>query len=285
MVAFGLQTATHTQGLQLHFPRIMHKIKLIHAMPLGACSTPMSQVIVDWPEDEEDGARMAKIIAIGGGGFTTLTSAGLDDFLLSQIEGAAKRIGYVGTASDDDPIRLKHFHQLIAPRVSHASVLPSDTGADDARQWAARHDMIYVGGGDTARMLARWRQTGFDAVLADAYQNGTILAGVSAGAVCWFEQALVRCESGAMEPINGLGLLKGSICAHFNTDADRRRAFHGEIGSGVLPSGLGIDDGVAVVFRHGVPPTAWSAEPGCWAYGVSAGSGGSVSSVALPAFV
>jgi len=263
----------------------MHKIKLIHAMPPGACSTPMSQVIVDWPEDEEDGARMAKIIAIGGGGFTTLTSAGLDDFLLSHLNGTARRIGYVGTASDDDPARLRCFHELIAPRVPHASALPSNTGADVARQWAARHDMIYVGGGDTARMLAHWRQTGFDAVLADAYRKGTILAGVSAGAVCWFEQALVRCESGAMEPISGLGLLKGSICAHFNTDADRRPVFHEKIGLGVLPSGLGIDDGVAVVFSHGVPPAAWAAEAGCWAYGVSAGSGGSVSSVALPAFV
>jgi peptidase E len=228
---------------------------------------------------------MAKIIAIGGGGFTTLTSSGLDDFLLSHLNGTARRIGFVGTASDDDPIRLKHFHELIATRVSHASVFPSDAGADDARQWAASHDMIFVGGGDTARMLTLWRQTGFDAALAEAHRNGTVLAGVSAGAVCWFEHALVRGGSGAMEPISGLGLLKGSMCAHFNADADRRPAFHEKIGSGVLPSGFGIDDGVAVVFRHAVPPAAWSAEPGCWAYGVSTDPEGSLLSVALPAFV
>jgi len=263
----------------------MHKIKPIHAMALGACPTPMSQVIVNWPKDEEDGARMAKIIAIGGGGFTTLTSAGLDDFLLSHLNGTARRIGYVGTASDDDPVRLGYFHELIAPRVPQASVLPSNTGADEARQWASRHDMIYVGGGDTARMLTRWRQTGFDAALAEAHRNGTVLAGVSAGAVCWFEHALVRGESGAMELISGLGLLTGSMCAHFNADEDRRPAFHEKIGSGVLPSGFGIDDGVAVVFRHGAPPAAWSAVPGCWAYGVSIDSEGSLSSVALPAFV
>ncbi len=254
-------------------------------MALGAGSTLMSQVIVDLPKKEQYGARMAKIIAIGGGGFTTLTSSGLDDFLLSHLNGTARRIGYVGTASDDDPARLRHFNELIAPRVSHASVFPSDTGADDARQWAASHDMIYVGGGDAARMLARWRQTGFNAVLADAYRNGAILAGVSAGAVCWFEHALVRGASGAMEPISGLGLLKGSMCAHFNVDADRRPAFLNGIGSGLLPSGLGIDDGVAVVFRDGVPPAAWSAKLGCWAYGVSIDAEGSLSSVALPAFV
>lgn len=228
---------------------------------------------------------MAKIIAIGGGGFTSAKHPELDDFLLSQLDGTGKRIGYVGTASEDDPVRLRYFHELIAPRVPHASVLAANTGADDARQWAARHDMIYVGGGDTARMLTRWRQTGFDVALTAAHQDGTILAGVSAGAVCWFEHALVRGESGTMEPINGLGLLKGSMCAHFNADADRRPAFHEKIGSGVLPSGFGIDDGVAVVFRPGAPPAAWSAEPGCWAYAVNSDSDGSISSAALPAFV
>jgi peptidase E len=236
-----------------------------------------------WKLGEDAG--MARIIAIGGGGFPSGTSPGLDDFLVSQLDGTARRIGYVGTASDDDPTRLRFFHALIAPRVAHASIFPGEPGGDAARRWLARHDMIYVGGGDTARMLARWRKLGFDVALAEAHRNGTVLAGVSAGAVCWFEHALVRGESGAMEPINGLGLLKGSMCAHFNLDSDRRPAFLQGIGSGLLPSGLGIDDGVAVVFRDGVPPAAWSAEPGCWAYGVSIDSEGSVSSVALPAFV
>jgi len=96
---------------------------------------------------------MARIIAIGGGGFPSGTSPGLDDFLVSQLDGTARRIGYVGTASDDDPTRLRFFHALIAPRVAHASIFPGEPGGDAARRWLARHDMIYVGGGDTARML------------------------------------------------------------------------------------------------------------------------------------
>ena len=146
-----------------------------------------------------------KIIAIGGGGFTSATSPGLDDFLLSQFDGHSRRIGYVGTASDDDPVRLDHFRQLIAPRVAQASVMPADLTPEEGREWVNRHDMIYVGGGDTARMLARWRQTGFSAAIEEAGRNGVILAGVSAGAVCWFEQALVRGPSEAMEPMNCLG--------------------------------------------------------------------------------
>lgn len=228
---------------------------------------------------------MAKIIAIGGGGFTSATNPELDDFLLSQLHGTRRRLGYVGTASDDDQARIGYFHERIAPRVAQASVFDKCANADEARRWVARHDMIYVGGGDTAHLLASWREIGFDRALIEAYQTGKILAGVSAGAVCWFERALVRGAAGAMEPITGLGLLKGSMCAHFNGGADRRPAFLENIGSGQLPPGLGIDDGVAVVFRDDAPPAAWSREPGCWAYAVSAGSVGSVSSVALPALV
>jgi len=229
---------------------------------------------------------MTRIIAVGGGGFTSATSPGLDDFLLSQIDSSFKRIGYVGTASDDDPVRLNHFQALIAPRVSFASVLPAEIDIQGARRWVAGHDMIYVGGGNTAKMLARWRQTGFDRVLADAGRRGIILAGVSAGAVCWFDCALVHAEdSGALERADCLGLLKGSVCAHFNADAERRPTFMQQIGSGLLPSGIGIDDGVAVVFDGTAAPTTWSAEPGCWAYEVRSGPNASVSLVELPAFV
>ena len=228
---------------------------------------------------------MRKIIAVGGGGFTSATSPGLDEFLLSQIDSSFKRIGYVGTASEDDPVRLNHFQTLIAPRVSCASVLPAEIDIEEARRWVAGHDMIYIGGGNTAKMLARWRQTGFDTVLADAGRRGVILAGVSAGAVCWFDCALVHAESGALERETCLGLLKGSVCAHFNVDTERRPTFMQQIGSGLLPSGIGIDDGVAVVFDGIAAPAAWSAERGCWAYEVRSGPNGSVSLVELPAFV
>ena len=75
------------------------------------------------------------------------------------------------------------------------------------------------------------------------------------------------------------------MCAHFNADMDRRPLFLEQVSSGKLPHGIGIDDGVAVVFQDGARPMAWSAEIGCWAYDVRAGSNGTASLVELPAFV
>lgn len=226
-----------------------------------------------------------KIIAIGGGGFTTATNPDLDEFVLSHVDRPSKRVGYVGTASDDDPLRLERFHRTIVPRVSTASVLPSICDGREAAAWVARQDMIYVGGGDTAKMLDRWRWTGFDRLLRDAGRDGVVLAGVSAGAVCWFDGALVRGAAGTMEPIDCLGLAGGSLCAHYGSDAERRASFSQHIAAGVIPPGIGIDDGVAVVFRRSDPPRAWSADVGCWAYAVRRSSIGRVSSVRVEAWV
>ncbi len=226
-----------------------------------------------------------KILAIGGGGFTTGTHPGLDDLLLSLIGDGPKHIGYVGTASDDDPIRLRFFHTLIAPRGALANVMPAHASAREAAAWVQQHNVIVVGGGDTARLLQRWRATGFDKALRDAGDDGIVLAGVSAGAACWFEKALVRGSSGQMDSVDGLGFLKGSVCAHFNSDAERRSAFTAHIQRGAIPPGVGIDDGVGVLFRDDDQGAAWSAVTGGWAYRFSRDLRGDVISSRLPALV
>lgn len=225
------------------------------------------------------------IIAIGGGGFTTGTAAGLDDFVLAQFPRADRRIGFIATASGDDPARIAAFHRLIAPRVAAASVLPSDTDAREAASWVAALDMVYVGGGDTARLLAHWRATGIDTVLRDAARAGVVLAGVSAGAICWFDSALARGADGMLARIDGLGLVPGSCCVHYTAEPERPGAFTAAIARGALADGIAIDDGVAVIIRGDAPPRAWSASPDAWAYSVRLASSSGVSSTPLPDFV
>lgn len=225
------------------------------------------------------------VIAMGGNGFTSGTSPGLDDFVLDAIPGGVRRIGFVGTASDDDPVRVGFFRSLVAPRVALASVFDLRASAAEAARWAAGLDMIYVGGGDTARMLGSWRGAGIDQVFASAGRDGVVLAGVSAGAVCWFERALVMNKAGTLEPIECLGLLPGSVCAHYDTDAERRARFAEGIAAGSLPPGIGIEDGVAAVCARGAPPRAFSAEAGRWAYAVSRDGDGKAVGVPLPSFV
>jgi len=225
------------------------------------------------------------VIAIGGNGFTSATSPGLDDLVLGAIPGGVRRIGYVGSAAGDDPVRIGHFHALVAPRVALASVFDRRATAAQAARWAAGLDAIYVGGGDTARLLSEWRAAGIGDVFASAGRDGVVLAGVSAGAACWFERALVRNAAGLLEPIACLGLLPGSACAHYDAEPERRARFTAAIAAGALPGGIGIEDGVAVAFARGAPPRAFSAEPGRRAYAVASDGAGGVSCAPLPSLV
>ena len=225
------------------------------------------------------------VIAIGGNGFTSATSPGLDDLVLGAIPGGVRRIGYVGTAAGDDPVRIGHFHALVAPRVAHATVLDRHATGAEAARWAAGLDAIYVGGGDTARLLGAWRAAGIDGAFASAGRDGVVLAGVSAGAACWFEHALVRNAAGILEPIACLGLLPGSACAHYDAEPERHARFSAAIAARTLPDGVGIEDGVAAVFARGARPRAFSAEPGRRAYAVASDGAGGATCVPLPSLV
>ena len=113
-------------------------------------------------------------------------------------------------------------------------------------EFIRRQDIIYVGGGNTANLLAVWRLHGLDRVLRKAYVEGTVLSGISAGAACWFESCLTD-SFGGLEALNdGLGILPGSFCPHFNTEPGRPRSFLQALQSGTLPPGVALDDGAAV---------------------------------------
>ena len=111
-------------------------------------------------------------------------------------------------------------------------------------------DVIYVGGGNTANMLAVWRVHGVDKLLREAWESGTVLCGVSAGAICWFEAGLTDSFGPDLQPLHGgLGFLPGSFCPHYDGEAARRPGFTSAIASGALPPGYAADDGVGVLFE------------------------------------
>ncbi|MFT8322048.1 MAG: Type 1 glutamine amidotransferase-like domain-containing protein [Bacillus sp. (in: firmicutes)] len=95
---------------------------------------------------------------------------------------------------------------------------------ENAKDFATQQDVIYVGGGNTQFMLSKWRETNFDKVLKEAYEKGTLLAGISAGAMCWFETCFSERHDGAFEEFEGLGFLKGAFCPHYNEEI-RRKAY------------------------------------------------------------
>ncbi len=108
-------------------------------------------------------------------------------------------------------------------------------------------DIIYVGGGNTRNMLAIWRASGMDALLHRAWENGTILCGLSAGAICWFEQGHTD-SAGSLDAMECLGFLPGSCTPHYDGEPGRRPSYHALVQQGALQAGYALDDGAALHF-------------------------------------
>lgn len=220
-----------------------------------------------------------KLIAIGGGGFTHQADPAMEDFILAQSACVRPRLGFIGAASQDDPVKISRFYARFAGLSDSLSHLLMGSNAHDASHWANNLDIIYVGGGNTVHLLKQWRQSGLDQVLMQAARQGTLLAGVSAGAVAWFDYALSDAGGQGLQPLAGLGLVAGSCCPHYSSEPARAPAFELAIAQGHLPSGLAIDDGVAVLLNQQGPQQVFSARPGAGAYRVEHTAAGAVTTL------
>jgi peptidase E len=211
------------------------------------------------------------IVALGGGGFSEASGSltTLDRFILSLAATEQPRICFVPTASGDAATYVERFYAAFtrAPcRPSHVSLfgppypaLPTDL---------AEQDIVFVGGGSTANMLAVWRLHGVDRALAEAWRRGVILSGMSAGSLCWFEGGVTD-SFGPLRPLaDGLGFLPGTNCPHYDVEVDRRPTYQRAIADGTLPAGIAADDGVALHFVDTSLAGVVSDHPGAAAYRV-----------------
>lgn len=197
----------------------------------------------------------------------------LDDFLLGLTGKPRPRVCFVGTASGDDAGYIENFHSALGDRAD-TSVLalfnstPVGAIPVDHLERVLDHDVVYVGGGSTANLLAVWRLHGLDTVLKRAAAQGTVLAGISAGMNCWFEGSSTD-SFGPLAPLaDGLGFLTGSACPHYLGEPHRRADYLQMVGSADLPNGYAADDGVALLWRDGELIEAVSERPGGQAYRV-----------------
>ncbi len=144
-------------------------------------------------------------------------------------------------------------------------------------------DAVYVLGGNTANLLALWRLHGLDRALREAWAAGVVLAGMSAGAICWFEACTTNSFGPTLRPLDGgLGLLEGSFCPHYHGEEQRRPVYRGFVADGTLAAGYAVDDGAALVFagRALLEVVASAPDAGAW-HVAPDGAGGSVET-ALP---
>ena len=194
----------------------------------------------------------------------------LQRFILSVARGS--RILYVPTAhaEDADTILQMHGAWRGLGEVSHLAFFPWPPA--HLREYALAHDVILVGGGNTANMLAVWRVHGFDAILREAWESGVVLAGWSAGMICWFEAGVTDSFGPQLEGMHdGLRFLDGSACPHYDAE-ERRRPVYRELVDGGFPGGYAADDGVALRFSGTEIVEAVSCRAGGRAYRVERGS-------------
>ena len=193
--------------------------------------------------------RPRQIIALGGGGFSmepeNLT---LDEYVLAQAQSPSPSVLFLPTASGDADAYVLRFYTAFSGLPCRPSHLSLFRRTPDLRACLLSQDVIYVGGGNTKSMLGVWREWGLPEILREAWSAGVVLAGISAGAICWFEQGLTDSFDGDLRPLQCLGFLRGSCCPHYDGEAARRPTYHQLVRRGDLLPGFAIDDGVALHF-------------------------------------
>lgn len=212
---------------------------------------------------------MKQIIAMGGGGFTMEPGNPLlDDYVLSQSRVGNPRICFLPTASADNMEMIEDFYDFFMTRECVPSHLPLlNPPTRDLERYVLDHDIIYVCGGHTGKMLAIWRGCGMDVILRKAWRRGILLAGVSAGASCWFEMGLTDSIPDQLTGEGCLGFLRGTHCAHYENEG-RRPVFHTLVEAGGVPSGYGTENFAALHFMDDKLKTVVSSRPGASAYWV-----------------
>jgi dipeptidase E len=225
------------------------------------------------------------IFAMGGGGFTMEPSNPLlDDFVLSLARARVPRILFLPTASGDTTAQINAFRDRFAGRPCVPQQLALFRLNELRRPLAEivlEQDIIYAGGGSMRNLLALWHAHGLDDLLVEAWRRGTVLAGLSAGAMCWFG-AGVSCSGGPPEPIAGLGLLEGSLSVHADGEPERLPVWLACVRDGTLPGGWALDDGVGLLFRGRELERTVSSRPGAGAQRVDAIAGELVRSRLIP---
>jgi len=209
------------------------------------------------------------IVAMGGISWEDEERLPLEDYWLGLTAAERARVLVVPTAVAEKAEMTLAIAEQLSRRavVSQLSFFPWPPS--DLRELALGHDAIYVTGGNTANALAIWRAHGFDAILREAWEARVVLAGWSAGMICWFEAGVTDSFGPQLEGMrDGLGFLPGSACPHYDGEGERRPVYTRLVGEG-FPAGLAADDCVALRFDGTELAEVVSSRAGSRAYRVT----------------
>lgn len=214
---------------------------------------------------------MKQIIAMGGGGFSMEPKNPLlDEYIVKQSRSVQPKVCFISTASGDSEGYIQRFYQSFNNHVclpSHLSLFKNTP--KELEDYVMDKDILYVGGGNTRNLLVLWKEWGLDKHLRKAWENGTILTGLSAGSICWFEEGVTDSIPGELTRLECLGYLKGSNCPHYDGEVDRRENYHRLLKENRISNGIAMDDGVAVHYKDNQIFKVISSRPDARAYQVT----------------
>lgn len=211
---------------------------------------------------------MPTIVAIGGG----KTEDSIRGYLFGVVGKERPKVLLLNTASAEDARGTLRVYQMLSRLAEVELVEFFPWPPDNLRELTLGRDLILVGGGNTANMLAIWRVHGFDAILREAYEAGIVLSGSSAGMICWFEAGVTDSFGPQLAPLHdGLGFLSGSACPHYDDEELRRPLYRRLVDEG-FPAGIAADSGVALRYVDGELVEVVSPREGATAYRVEPGT-------------
>ena len=234
---------------------------------------------------EENSSVTRRIVAIGG---CALTASSPDEslfrYLVSLTGKTRPEVCFIPTASGENRDYIIEFYRAFgALGCSTRHLTFFNPPVADLRGYLLACDLIFVGGGNTKSMLALWREWGVDKMLREAWERGAVLAGTSAGSICWFEEGITDSIPGLLTPLPCLGFLKGSDCPHFDSEAARRPTFHRLLAEGAISPGYAADDHAALVFEGETLARAVATTPTARAYHLTRDANGAAVEAPLPA--
>lgn len=214
--------------------------------------------------------QMRQVIALGGGGFSMEPENPLLDLYVLQQSGKINpKICFIPTASGDSDNYISRYYNFFNKQIcipSHLSLFKPQTR--DLESFLLENDIIYVGGGNTKNLLILWKEWGLDTILRRAWEQGVVLAGISAGSICWFEEGVTDSFGDGLEPLTCLGFLKGSNCPHYDGELNRRPAYQNLVAKSKIKPGIATDDGVALHYIDQKLSEIVSSRPNAKAYKV-----------------
>lgn len=191
----------------------------------------------------------SQIIAMGGGGFSMEPeNPALDRYVLAHARRRNPSVCFLATASGDADAYIAQFYAAFTKHRCRPTHVALFNRTPNLHKVLLAQDVIYVGGGNTKSMLAVWREWHMPTLLRRAWRSGVLLAGISAGAICWFKVGVTDSWAGRLAALPCLGFLPGTCCPHYDGEPERRPALHRLVKHASVPNALALDDGAAAHF-------------------------------------